>query len=127
MKNQPSSVGSVIITVLITLLFMFFLNVFDANTPLESRLVMGLLCLLYGVAPFYFRLNNSLGIDLDDKRNAIILSVAGLFLLGAFHSGITYGLISTEMLIAAVVGFGVFLSAYLLVRNNSNDQRSRGA
>lgn len=71
---QKHTIRTIILTALITFVFMFFLNVFDSSAPITERIVMGLLCILYGVAPFYIRKNSSLGIDLDDKlkgRNSI--------------------------------------------------------
>lgn len=116
---QKHTIRTIILTALITFVFMFFLNVFDSSAPITERIVMGLLCILYGGAPFYIRKNSSLGIDLDDKRNAVILSAAGLFLLLAIHSGIAYGLGSIEMLFVTVIGVAVFVSAIVLVRNSS--------
>ena len=116
---QKNTIRTIILTAFIMLVFMFFLNVYDSSASISERMVMGLLCILYGVAPFYIRKNSSLGIDLDDKRNAVILSAAGLFLLLAIHSGIAYGLGSIEMLFAAVIGVAVFVSTIVLVRNSS--------
>jgi len=73
-KNYLLTITSVVLTTFITLVFMFFLNVLDTNTPLSERVVMGLLCVLYGVAPFYLRKNTFLGIDLDGKRYKVLLT-----------------------------------------------------
>jgi hypothetical protein len=119
--KSSEGIMKLLIWLMVFLGMLLFTGVFGSETTTIHKLIMTFLCLLYVTAPTYINNNHRFGIDLNDRRNGIILAFAGLMGIFSINYSLPFGIITIEMGISILFSVFVFYSAILLVKpNNSN-------
>lgn len=81
-----------------------FIGVFKEGLALYEKIILGLLCLAYGIAPLLMSRSEHLQEIVNDSRNMIILALGGLMLIYCISEALSFGFFSLEAMLALFVG-----------------------
>lgn len=105
---------------LISLLGIFlFLGVFREGLSLIEIIVLSVLCVFFGVAPWLMGKFESLNAIVINKSNMVILGLGSLMFIYCISESFYYEFLSKEGVIAWIIGIISLMIAISIVRSSS--------
>lgn len=102
-----------------------FLGVFRSEYSITETLLIGILCILFGVAPFFLRRMEVTAPIFKDERNALILGLGSLFFIYCISEALLYDSFALNVAVLITIGVLGFLFSIHLIKGDQLDQPQR--
>jgi len=102
-----------------------FVGPFREGLSVPEKTILGLLCLLFGIAPVILQKVKSFSETLSDKKNMTLLGLGSLMLIYCISESFYYEFLSTKSLMAWFAGIvGFIFSIVLIIAPGKNQELS---
>jgi hypothetical protein len=113
-----------IIWIMVFISMLLFTGVFNDETNILQKIILIILSLIFVTAPIYLKNNPQRGIDLSDKRNAIILALAGFLSLSSISYSISSGILSVQLVLSLFFSMLILYAAVAVVKVHRGNSTS---
>lgn len=116
LKNNFKKILKTILWVISMAGVFLFLGVFRSEYSTIETLLIGFLCILFGVAPFFLRRLKTTALVLKDERNTLILGLGSLFFIYCISEALLYDSFVLNVVVLITIGALGFLFSIHLVK-----------